>query len=885
MLNITGSPAGDALIGSPQADVIRALAGADNVLGLAGNDIIFGNQGFDLLFGNAGGDQIFGGRGEDTVYGGRGEDVVLGDLGSDLLYGDRDGDRVLGGDGNDVLLGGPAAPSQRPFDGNDSLEGENGDDILFGNFGRDLLIGGAGDDTLFGGRDNDSLVGGEGQDVLVGDLGADVLTGGAGRDIFIIGQRSDVPGFATTGGPARTDADIITDFVRGADQIELIPPLQFSDLLLLQEEGNTVIQDRLTQEFLAIVQGVIDLDAGDFGQAVSPAPSSPVPTPDPITPPPVSVPPVPNLLPVAIDDAFTTDQNTPLSGGNLFDANPTTADSDPDSTFFAVTQVNGAAANVGIGMMLPSGALLTVNPDGTFVYDPNGQFDALAAGATATDSFDYQIGDARGGVDTATVTITITGLNDAPISTDDAFTTPENVALTLGNVLGANPTTADGDADGDPLTLTQVNGVAANVGNLLTLASGAQLTLNSDGTFIYDPNGAFNAIAADATDTFSYQISDGNGEFDTATATITITPVNEPPVVDLDAAGAGTGFAATFTEAAGAINIANTDAVITDPETADQIEQLTVSLTNAQADDLLLVNGGAGALPAGISISGTSTATTLILTGAATPAAYSTALRLVQFNNTSLDPNTTPRTITVVANDGELDSTAAVSTVAVNAVNTNPTAVDDAFMTDQNTAIASGNLFGANPTTADSDPDSPTFTVTQVNGVAANVGTMITLPSNALLTVNADGTFSYDPNGQFNALAVGATATDTFTYQISDGLGGLDTATATVTLVGVNNPPVAVDDAFSTNEDTALTGSNVFNANPTTADSDPDAGASFVVSQVNGGAGNVGNLLTLASGAQLTLNANGTLVTTPMAPLKASRPTPPIVLRIKSVMG
>ena len=876
MLNITGSASNDIFTGSPQADVILGGLGDDQVLGLAGSDLIYGNQGLDVLYGNADSDLIFGGRDDDEIYGGRGADVLLGDLGSDLIYGDRGDDSVRGGVGNDVLIGGSADIALRGLDGNDTLEGESGSDRLFGNFGQDLLIGGTGDDFLFGGRDNDALQGGEGRDVLGGDVGADFLTGGSGGDIFIIGQRSNGDGFATTGGPTRADADRITDFVRGSDQIQLITPLQFSDVILLVEEGNTVIQDRETQEFLAIVEGVTALDAGDFGQTVPPVQPQPVQPSLPTEaialplPPVSSTPPsAPNVPPVAIADAFTTNQNTAIAGENLFAANPTTADSDPDGTVLTVSQVNGSATNVGSGITLGSGALLTVNPDGTFTYDPNGQFDNLAAGATATDSFEYQIDDGRAGVDTATATVTISGLNDTPIAEADTFSTPENVVLTTGNVLGANPSAGDRDPDGDSLTITEVNGLAVNVGNLLTLGSGALLTLNSDGTFIYDPNGVFNSISADATETFSYQISDGNGGLDMAIATITITPVNDPPAVDLDASSAGTTFTSgPFTEAAGAVNIANSNAVITDPETADQIERLTVTVTNPEAEDLLLINGGAGALPAGISIDSTANGTptgspltlTLTLTGAAPPADYTTALRLVQFNSTSLNPNTTDRNITVVVNDGELDSPTAVSTLGIVAVNTNPDAIDDAFTTDQNTPITSGNLFAANPTTADSDPEGASLTVTQVNGVAGDVGTPVTLPSGALLTVNTDGTFTYNPNGQFNRLAAGASGTDTFTYQIGDGNGGFDTATARITINGTNDAPVAQDDVFTITEDQTITGGNVLAANPVTADRDRDVdtGSSLTVTQVNGNGGDVGNAITLPSGAQLTLNSDGT---------------------------
>src|SRR6185503_18923259 len=106
------------------------------------------------------------------------------------------------------------------------------------------------------------------------------------------------------------------------------------------------------------------------------------------------------------------------SGGN---ANLLANDQDKDGDSFSITQVNGSGANVGTQITLASGALLTVNADGTYVYDPNHAFDYLpgsasgASNTTATDTFTYMI---TGG-STVTVTITINGVdsNDTLIGT------------------------------------------------------------------------------------------------------------------------------------------------------------------------------------------------------------------------------------------------------------------------------------------------------------------------------------------------------------------------------------------------------------------------------------------------------------------------------------
>lgn len=118
--------------------------------------------------------------------------------------------------------------------------------------------------------------------------------------------------------------------------------------------------------------------------------------------------------------------------------------------------------------------------------------------------------------------------------------------------------------------------------------------------------------------------------------------------------------------------------------------------------------------------------------------------------------------------------------------NTPPIATADNVMTDEDTLLT-GSVFVDNGNGVDSDADGDPLTVSAVNGNAANVGTEITLASGALLTLNSEGSFSYDPNAQFESLNDGETDTDSFTYTISDGNGGTDTATVNVTIEGLTD--------------------------------------------------------------------------------------------------
>ena len=148
-----------------------------------------------------------------------------------------------------------------------------------------------------------------------------------------------------------------------------------------------------------------------------------------------------------------------------------------------------------------------------------------------------------------------------------------------------------------------------------------------------------------------------------------------------------------------------------------------------------------------------------------------------------------------ITTDANGDARIVGGTVDIGAVeagtNRPPVANNDAVGPVNENVVLNGasSVFADNGSGADNDPEGDPFFVTEVEGNAANVGVQFALASGALLLVNADGTFSYDPNGTQDALpdpASGAsnlTATDTFTYTITDG----DTATVTVTIAGVDS--------------------------------------------------------------------------------------------------
>ena len=170
---------------------------------------------------------------------------------------------------------------------------------------------------------------------------------------------------------------------------------------------------------------------------------------------------------------------------------------------------NGFAVNVGTEITLPSGAKLTVQANGSYTYNPNGAFDYLDTGEGTTDSFTYAASDGTALSNTALVTITITGVNDAPVAT--VLITPANPNTNA--VLTANTTTSD--ADGDTVTLTyvwKVNG---------TVVVGA-----TTDTFDLCVAGH-----GDKGDVVSVEVTPNDGTADGLTAGHSVTVANTAPVV------------------------------------------------------------------------------------------------------------------------------------------------------------------------------------------------------------------------------------------------------------------------------------------------------------------------------------------------------------------
>lgn len=201
-----------------------------------------------------------------------------------------------------------------------------------------------------------------------------------------------------------------------------------------------------------------------------------------------------NDAPITADDSLTVGSD----GTALIDVTANDFDPDTSDKFWVLYTSIQDTGTLGVVQQLSDGVTLS--------YDPAGAFDGLRAGEIATESFTYVTVDEHGAAHMASVNVTITGVNDPPVTTAGSFALDEDTLLE-GSVAGDVT-----DPEGDTVTYA-----------LTTDAASGALTFEADGSFSYQPDADFNG-----TDTFSYLAEDPGGVTGTGTVTLTVNPVNDP---------------------------------------------------------------------------------------------------------------------------------------------------------------------------------------------------------------------------------------------------------------------------------------------------------------------------------------------------------------------
>jgi VCBS repeat-containing protein len=208
--------------------------------------------------------------------------------------------------------------------------------------------------------------------------------------------------------------------------------------------------------------------------------------------------------PVANADSAATSENASVTIDVV--ANDTDVDDG------AVLTVTAASAPAGKG----SASIVSNQVQ----FNPGGDFDHLALGATETVVLSYTVSDQHGATSASSVSVTVTGTNDGPVANPDTAATGENVPVTI-DVL-ANDTDAD---DGAVLTVTAASappdkGTASVVGNKV----------------VFNPGTDFDDLALGESETVivTYSIVDQHGASSSSTVAITVTRTNDGPVANPD---------------------------------------------------------------------------------------------------------------------------------------------------------------------------------------------------------------------------------------------------------------------------------------------------------------------------------------------------------------
>ena len=525
-----------------------------------------------------------------------------------------------------------------------------------------------------------------------------------------------------------------------------------------------------------------------------------------------------NDAPVAQAGSATTEENTILNG-------QVPAASDVDGTIASYQLTTDVGAGNGT---------LTFNPNGSYSFDPGQDFDSLPAGVSRDITFTYQAKDDSGALsDPQTITITVTGTNDAPVAQAGSATTEENTILN-GQVPAAS------DVDGTIAGYQLANGVGTGNGTL---------TFNPNGGYSFDPGHDFDSLPAGVSRdvTFTYQAKDDSGALsDPQTITITVTGTNDAPVAQaanaavnedsqingqLLATDADQGAQLQFSSysplpagftldqdgkwtfdasnaayqhlAESETQIISIPVVVTDDQGATSGSTLTITLTGT--NDAPVAQAASAAVNEDSQIDGQLQATDAdqgaqLQFGSDSP--LPAGFTLDQDGKWTFDASnaayqhlaagqTQVISIPVVVTDDQGATSGSTLTITVTGTNDAPVAQAGSATTEENTV-----LNGQVPAASDVDGTIAGYQLT------TDVGT-----GNGTLTFNSNGGYSFDPGHDFDSLPASVSRDVTFTYQAKDDNGALSAPqTITITVTGTNDAPIAQAGSATTEENTVLNG-------------------------------------------------------------------------------
>lgn len=848
------------LVGTDGRDVICGLGGDDKILGRGGDDLLRGGGGSDVVRGGPGDDRVAGGRGDDRVFGQGGDDVVRGDSGDDEVVGGPGNDRMGGFRGADELIGtdGPSTVDTMNCGPGPDVAAADPDDVVMRNCETVTQNDPPTDITLAPSAipENEAIGADIGDltaaDPDAGDSHTFTLVPGAGSDDNALVQIDGESLESAVSYDFETDpslsvrlraTDAAGEFIEKALTVTVTDA---NDAPVAVDDDATAIEDTQLDLPVSGAGSPAANDTDQDGDALTvSAVSSPTGGTVSLSGGQVHFVPAANLCgPNAGTFVYTVSDGgspTPGTDTGTVTVDITCVDDAPDAVDDDRTVAEDAGAtplNVLANDTDPENDGITV----TGVSDPaNGATSFTAADVSYTpdadycnspppfDTFTYTVN----GGDTATVRVTVTCVNDAPVAVDDDRTTTEDTPLQDPVTGAGSPAANDTDVDsGDTLTVTSVTNA---VGGTADIASG-QITFTPTAN-----------SCAPTPASYDYVVSDGNGGTDTGKVTVDVTCVNDPPVANDDSrtvaedsgpttfltlrgndtdvesdpititaasdpANGTTSFTAndvTYTPDANYCNDPGAPADDTFTYTVNGGDTATVSVTVTCVNDAPVADDDSATVtedaPAaaidvlgndddvdGDAITITSASDpangTVVLTGG-TAGAHTGLTYEPDPDYCNAPPGTTPDTFTYTVNGG---GTATVS-VTVTCVDDDPTADDDTATVTLNDPATAINVLG-NDDDVDGGPMAIASASDPVNGTVVLTGG----------TPGNHTGLTYEPDtGYCNTDPVGPA--DTFTYTLTPGG---DSATVSVT-VTCDAPPVGVDDTATVAEDSGATAVDV----------------------------------------------------------------------------
>ncbi|PAY17842.1 hypothetical protein CKO51_19305 [Rhodopirellula sp. SM50] len=550
-----------------------------------------------------------------------------------------------------------------------------------------------------------------------------------------IGQTVTVD-FSTTNGTATSDSD----YLSASGTLTFAAGVTNQTILVSSIDDSQFELDETFQVTLDNPNGVAIADGTGVGTLID---NDPMPV---------------NNLPVADDDAYAIAEDgvlsVPVSG--VLDGD-TDADNDP----LTASLVSQASSGV-----------VVLSPDGSFTYTPDANFNG-------SDSFTYTAFDGIGNSNVATVNLTVSAVNDAPVANSQSVSTMENTPKTV--------TLSGSDVEGDSLSFAVLAGPTS--GNL----SGTAPNL------IYTPDTGFTG-----SDSFTFVANDGTADSATATITINVTdnnaPIANPQSIGVDEDGSVAIQLTGSDQDSDPITFQVVDAPLhgnltgtapnlsyTPDANYNGVDSFTFQVNDGTDDSglatvSLTVNPINDAPTANAQSVSTSEDTQLAITlsgndldgdslGYILVAGPANGTLVGSGANRTYTPDANFHggdSFTFKVNDGQVDSPVVTVSIDVTAVNDAPVATADSHPLDQDTTL-SVPAPGVLGNDVDVDGDSIT-------------AALVTTTGSGSLTLGSDGSFDYTPDPGF----VGS---DSFSYQVDDGSIAGNTVTVTLTVNAVSAGP------------------------------------------------------------------------------------------------